>query len=326
MLSLSVLIGGKLHAGASEANLTEFQYTQLIMGVQARIVVYAQDEAQAKRACAAAFQRMADLEQIMSDYRPTSELMQLCAKAGGPPVKISDDLYLVLERALQVAERSEGAFDPTIGPMVALWRHARRSGQFPAPQEREQARAVVGWRKVRLDPRERAAQLLTAGMRLDLGGIAKGYAGDQGQRELKKHGIRSAMIEIGGDIVVSDAPPGKKGWRIEIPNAAGTESPRIEHFRNVGISTSGDTEQFVEFDGKRYSHIVDPRTGLGLTTRIAVTIVAADGLTSDSLSTAVSVLGAERGRALARFYRARAVYIRYPKDEAIYAMMRRSTR
>jgi thiamine biosynthesis lipoprotein len=284
------------------------------MGVQSRIVVYAREEEQAKRACAAAFERMAELEQILSDYRPTSELMQLCAKAGGPPVKISDDLYSVLERALQVAKRSEGAFDPTIGPMVALWRRARRSGQFPTPQEREQARAIVGWQKVRLDPHERTAQLLTAGMRLDLGGIAKGYACDEGQRVLRKHGIRSAMIEMGGDIVVSDAPPGRKGWRIAIPNATKDGSPRIEHLRNAGISTSGDTEQFVEFDGRRYSHIVDPRTGLGLTTRIAVTVVAADGLTADSLSTAISVLGAERGRALARAYRARAVYIRSPKE------------
>jgi thiamine biosynthesis lipoprotein len=124
---------------------------------------------------------------------------------------------------------------------------------------------------------------------------------------LKKHGIRSALVEAGGDIVVSDAPPGEKGWLIEIENA-GREARQMT-LANRAISTSGDTEQFLEYAGRRYSHVVDPRTGLGLTERLAATVIARDGITSDSLSTALTVLGEEKGQKLARKYGATA-YIR----------------
>lgn len=280
------------------------------MGVQVRIVVYAPDESTAVRACEAAFRRFAELEEVLSDYRSTSELMRLCARAGGPPVPVSAELYFVLERALEMSRRSEGAFDVTVGPCVALWRKARRTGQFPAAEELKQARALVGWEKVRLDPSRRAVQLLVPGMRLDMGGIAKGYAGDCAQEALRQHGITRALVEAGGDIVVSGPPPGQKGWRIEIANAGSGSTPRTITLANAAISSSGDTEQFVEFHGRRYSHIVDPRTGLGLTDRIAVTVLAPDGITADSLSTAVSVLGAAKGRALVKAFPGASVYIR----------------
>jgi len=150
-------------------------------------------------------------------------------------------------------------------------------------------------------------------MQLDLGGIAKGYACDEAIRTLKANGIKSALVEMGGDIVVSGPPPGKKGWEIEIANADAARSldkPRMLALSNSAVSSSGDTEQFVEIGGKRYSHIVDPRTGLGLTDRIAVTVVAPNGVTSDGLSTAISVLGDKKGRALANTYPGVSVYIR----------------
>jgi thiamine biosynthesis lipoprotein len=296
---------------ADAGPLTRFQYTQLHMGMQVRMVVYAPDEATAERACEAAFARFAELDDIMSDYRASSELMRLCAQAGGPPVKVSRDLFTVLRRAREVAQRSGGAFDVTIGPVVALWRRARKTRVFPAADELEGVRALVGWEKVRLDPKNRTVQLLVPGMKLDLGGIGKGYADDCAQAVLKRHGVTRALVEAGGDIVVSGPPPGRDGWQIEVANAGTESKTRILSFANCAVSTSGDTEQYVEFDGKRYSHIVDPRTGLGLTDRIAVTIVARDGLTSDSLSTAISVLGEEKGRALLKSYSGATAYIRH---------------
>jgi thiamine biosynthesis lipoprotein len=129
-------------------------------------------------------------------------------------------------------------------------------------------------------------------MRLDLGGIAKGYAGDEAIRVLREHGIRAAFFEAGGDIVVSGAPPGTPGWDVAVVRKLDGEA-EMHHIKHCGVSTSGDAEQFVEIGGKRYSHVVDPRTGIGLTARYEATVIAPNGITSDALSTAACVLGAE---------------------------------
>lgn len=176
------------------------------------------------------------------------------------------------------------------------------------PTELEEARQCVGWQKLRLDPVKRTVQLLAPGMRLDLGGIAKGYADDCAIAVLKQHGIQSALVEAGGDIVVSNAPPGEKGWLIEIENAVpGRDSLTLA---NAAISTSGDTVQFLDYGGKRYSHVVDPRTGLGLTEHYAATVIAPNGITSDALSTALTVLNPIRGEALRKQYPGVTAYIR----------------
>jgi thiamine biosynthesis lipoprotein len=294
----------------SGPSLSRYQYTQLHMGVPVRIVAYARTKAGAARACAAAFQEFARLDQIASDYRPTSELMRLCERAGGPPVRVSADLFLLLERSLDLSRRSDGAFDVTVGPYVALWRAARKSGRLPRPEGLREARGRVGWEKLRLDRRARTARLLVSRMRLDLGGIAKGYAGDRALAALRENGIPRALVEAGGDIVVGDPPPGRPAWEIELAGGGSGGVPRALGLVREAISTSGDTEQFVEIGGRRYSHIIDPRTGLGLTNRIMATVIARDGITSDGLATAVCVLGPERGAALVRSTPGARLYVR----------------
>jgi len=300
---------------------TRFEYSEVAMGVRARVVLYAADEANAQKAARAAYDRIAVLENIMSDYRQSSEISRLSAKAGGPAVKVSPELLFILEKSQELSKRSNGAFDVTVGPIVKLWRKARKAGEIPPKAEIDAARKLVGWRKLHIDPRGGRVRLDTPGMQLDLGGIAKGYACDEAIRVLKANGIRSALVEMGGDIVVSSAPPGKKGWEVEVPNATdvthGTDATAgngTDAFSltlvNAAVSSSGDTEQYVEIAGKRYSHIVDPKTGLGLTDRIAVTVVAPNGVTSDGLSTAISVLGETKGRALAKTYPGVSAYIR----------------
>lgn len=272
-----LVLAAFLVASACCAVPQRFEYSQVAMGVRARIVLYAEDEPAAQQAASAAFDRIAYLEDVMSDYRPTSELMRLCAKAGGPPVHVSPELLFILTKSQDLAERSGGAFDVTVGPLVRLWRQARKSGVLPTPAERIAARRLVGWRKMRIDPKSSTVRLAVPGMRLDLGGIAKGYACDEAIRVLKEQGIESALVEMGGDIAVSRPPPGNDGWEIEVAG-------KTMILSNEAISSSGDTEQFVEIGGKRYSHIVDPKTGLGLTSRIAVTVVAPAGWVSDGLS------------------------------------------
>src|SRR5262249_55387046 len=148
--------------------LQRFTFTDRHMGTEFRLVFYAPDEATANRAAKAAFARAADLDNILSDYKPASELMQLCRKAGGPPVRVSEDLFKVLRAAQDVARRSDGAFDVTVGPVVRLWRRARRTRRLPDPKELAEALKLVGYDKVRLNEHDRTVQLLVMGMLLDL--------------------------------------------------------------------------------------------------------------------------------------------------------------
>src|SRR5207302_797818 len=201
---------------AGESRSMRFEFSQPHMGTLFRIVLYAPDAESARAASDAAFRRIAELDDIMSDYQPASELMQLCARAGGPPVGVSEDLFRVLAAAQDLAERSDGAFDVTVGPVVRLWRRARRRHELPDPDRLAKALELVGYQKVRLDPKARAAQLLKPGMLLDLGGIAKGYAADEALATLKRYGIESALVAGGGDMAVGSPPPGKAGWRIAI--------------------------------------------------------------------------------------------------------------
>ncbi len=276
-----------------------YEYAELHMGVQVRLTVYADSQEKAEDGCTKAFARIAQLEDVMSDYRPTSEVMRLCDQPVGKPVKVSNDLFNVIKASQELAEKTGGAFDITVGPVVKLWRAARKSKQMPASNDLSKALQSVGWQKLKLDEKNHTATLLVANMKLDLGGIGKGFAGDEAIRTLKNNGLPIAMFEAGGDIVLGDAPPDTKGWTIEIEQKIPRGPSRLT-LANCAISTSGDTEQFIEIAGKRYSHVVDPHTGLGLTNHFAATIVAPDGMTSDSLSTALTVLGEKEAARLLR--------------------------
>jgi thiamine biosynthesis lipoprotein len=274
-----------------------FEARQTLMGSEFKIVVYTIDEPLARRAQDAAFARVAHLNDVYSDYDPESELMRFCAHAGGPAVKISDDLYRGLDLSIAMARRSDGAFDPTISPVGRLWRRARRDGKLPDAEKIAEARKRGDWTQLILDPQARTAQFLKPDMKLDLGGIAKGIAADEAMKVLEAHGIEAALVAAAGDIVVRGAPPETDGWRIGVaPVERPEEAPsRFLILKNAAVSTSGDAERFVVIDGERYSHIVDPKTGLGVRDRASVTVVAPRGATADPLATAVYVLGPEQG-------------------------------
>ena len=265
------------------------------MGVRVRVVVYA-DSATGSRAASAAFARIAELDAALSDYRAGSEINRLADRAGDA-VRVGEDLYAVLELALRLARESGGAFDPTAGSLTQLWRAARQSGTLPAPHMLESARAHIGPEKVALDSAARTVRLAEPGMRLDLGAIAKGYVLDEALRTLGRAGVRRALVEAGGDIAVGDPPPGRQGWRIEVPGATGELARRAAALTNAAIATSGSAEQFVVIRGVKYSHVVDPRTGLGLTNGLSATVIAENGALADALATTATILGAEAGQA-----------------------------
>jgi len=296
--ALAALAGSSCANLASEPELHRFQYEQVHMGQAVKLLLYAADEPTANLAAESAYARIAQIDEIMSDFKPNSELSLLSQSAGmGRPLPVSGELWFVLDRAQQLAADSDGAFDVTVGPYVRLWRRARRTREFPSAERLAEARGAVGFKLLRLDAENKTAELLAAGMRLDLGGIAAGYAADEALTALNQKGVTRAMIDASGDIVVGDPPPGTEGWRIGIAPLTDPKGPpsRFLLLKNASVTTSGDAFQHVEFGGKRYSHIVDPRTGLGLTDQSSVTVVARDGTTADSLATAVSVLGPTRG-------------------------------
>lgn len=299
-LALTIVLAfaiGRTIVQAASPKLERFEFTETHMGAPVKITLYASDQRSANRAAEAAFARFAELDEIMSDYKPDSELSRLSRTAGsGRAVELSDDLWKVLDRSVQLSNASDGAFDVTVGPYVRLWRRARRSKEFPTAERLTEARRAVGYKHLRLDRERHTAKLLAPGMRLDLGGIATGYAVDEALAVLARQGLTRALIDASGDIGVGDPPPGQDGWKIGIAplDPAGPPS-RYLLLRNAAVTTSGDAFQHVVIDGRRYSHLVDPSTGLGLTQPSSVSVVAADCITADSLATAVCVMGPGRG-------------------------------
>lgn len=243
-----------------------------------------------------AFDRVEELNSIFSDYLPESELNELAKGPVGEPIPVSADLYRILDLSKQLTEETDGAFDVTAGPLIRLWRIAKKNKRLPTPDQIGRAKARTGAHLIDLDPVAKTVTKRMEGMLFDLGGIAKGYAADEVLRILKNGGFPHSLVAASGDIVVGDAPPGKDGWRIGIETleiGAGLSDINTVILVNQAISTSADTRQFLELDGNRYSHIVSTKTGLGLTRRIGASVIASDATTTDSHATALTLLGAE---------------------------------
>ena len=282
---------------ARAADTTRFEFESKRMGTTFRVVVYA-DEAVATKAAAAGFARVASLEAVMSDYRPDSEVMLACKAndaAPGKPIRVSDDLLCVLARSAEMSRVSGGAFDVTVGPLTKLWRVSRKTQELPDAQELAAALALVGHDKVTLDPVGKTMTLESAGMRLDFSGVGKGFAADEVLKLLNRDfGVTSALVAAAGDITCGDAPPGQAGWSVEIAPLRKGGPKRTLTLANASVSTSGDLEQVAVIGGVRYSHLLNPKTGLGLTGRRSVTVIARDGTTADSATKGASVLPPNR--------------------------------
>lgn len=270
------------------------------MGTRCRIVVFSPSEQEAVSAASSAFDRIAELEQVLSDYRETSEIARLVRQPPGEWHPVSTDLAAVLRASWAVWEASEGAFDPAIGPLTKLWRETRRSGTAPHPAVLSEAldRSGLHWFEIEADAdRVRFAK---SGLGLDFGGIGKGWAADEAMRVLRSVGIKSVLIDFGGDVLVSEPPPGRSGWSIEVMDDSG-RMVTIET-ANRAVAASGDLEQFVDIDGVRYAHILDPQTGTGIPGPIAATVIADQAWLADALASAACVLGPDHADTLRRAY------------------------
>jgi len=262
------------------------------MGSPFHVIFFCKDSIQANEAADGCFLLVDSLNKIFSDYISESELNLLCATAGMDSfVFVSPPLFEIFLLADEAWKLSQGKFDITVGPLSRVWRQARREKIFPHHDTIFQAKQKVGWNKVIIDKENQRVKLLQKKMQLDLGGIAAGYIAQKVADFLKTQNITSALVDASGDIVCTNAPPGKKGWTIGI-NQPGEANRLLEkhlELENCSVSTSGDVFQYIEHNGKRYSHIIDPKTGYGSFQR-NVTIITKNGTSADWLATAFSLL------------------------------------
>lgn len=297
--------------GADIPKLRPFEAVEAHMGTLFRIKLFAQDEEQANRGFRAAFERIAELDAALSDYLSDSELSRVTKGPIHQPVPVSHDLFLVLSASQNIAEKTDGAFDVTLGPLTRLWRAARKQGVPPNPAALTEATSRCGFRYLHLDTAAETATFAIENMQLDAGGIAKGYAADEALARLRLAGISRALVAASGDLAFGDPPPGERGWKIGVDTLDSASEPftQVLLLANAAVSTSGDTEQHLDAADKRYSHILDPKTGVGLTNQVSVTVIAPHGIFADAASTAISVLGPVKGLAFAKLYPDMTVFI-----------------
>ncbi|RAJ97747.1 thiamine biosynthesis lipoprotein [Larkinella arboricola] len=288
-------------------SLKRYTFDRGLFGTEYRKVFYAPDDSTAQRVRRAVDARMDSLNGVMSDYLDGSEINRLSATAGsGQWVSVSPYLYDVLLKAVLMARKSDGLYDPTIGPLSQLWRRAVRRKIFPSKAELRKAHRLVNYRYIRFDSVGRKISLKKAGMRLDVGGIGQGFANDEGMKVLQQMGIQSALLDIGGDIRVSEPPPGESGWRVLTGFGADTTTLLL---KNIGITASGATYRYLEHQGKRYSHLMNPRTGLGLLHHVQTTVLAPDGTQADALTKVFSVAGIRKSRRLIKRFPGVTVWV-----------------
>ena len=272
-----------------------YKFTEACMGADFSILIDEDDYKKAENAAKAAFSEAQRLNNVFSDYESESELSLFSKKSGDEHFQpLSGDLLEILRLSKELAIETEGAFDITIGPFSRLWRISRFRKMLPSEEKLEHAKKRVGHEKLILDFENKQGKLLISGMVLDLGGIAKGYTADRMLEVLKANKITRVLIDAGGDLLAGDAPRGKRGWKIDIGGRKHPDLPSII-LSNKAVATSGDMEQSITFNGKTYSHLIHPKSGIGLTTQSQVSVIAPTCMHADSLASATLVLGKAKG-------------------------------
>lgn len=281
-----------------------FVFSEAKMGSPFNIILYAPDAATAKATADSCFKLVDSLVLIFSDYIDSSELNRLCATAGktSEGIKVSDPLLEILLQSKFAFEKSKGIFDITLGPVTRLWRKARKDNIFPAKAAVKEKLALTGFNKIIIDRVHHTARLLQPGMQLDLGGIAQGYIAQKVIDLIKSGDIENALVDVSGDIVAIGKPPGTNGWTIgvNLPESKDELQKQLLLITDIAVTTSGNVYQFFEHEGKRYSHIVNPKTGYGITSQRNVTVIANDGTLADWLTKACSLLSIKKSMRLAR--------------------------
>ena len=268
------------------------------MGTTFVITLYSTSRQLSQNAMDQAFDRIKKLNSVFSDYIEQSETSQLSANAG-KRTTVSDDLWYLIRLSKRLSRQSKGAFDVSIGPLSKLWRRAIRQQRFPDSINLAQAKNLVNYKWIKLFPAKQQVKLKKKGMRLDFGAIAKGYAIDQAYQSLKENGITIALVDGGGDLFIGDPPPASS-WDIKDHNGK-----PLQIKAQTAVASSGDSFQNLQWDGSKYSHIINPKTGLGMKNSNTVTVAASKATVADALSSTLSVLAPSRQQWLLRKYQAK---------------------
>ncbi len=273
-------------------------YTKQAMGTLVELTLIDGDRKGFDEAAEAAFVEIERLEALLSSYRPESDISRIDQSAGQAPVEVAPEVVEVVAAALNVSRLSDGAFDPTVGVLAAVWGPSGEKGVVPSREELDKLLPLVDYRGVIVDEKADKVGLARKGMALNLGGVAKGYIVGKAAGVLKAHGVRRGIVHAGGDMYVFQEDR-REPFKIGIQHPRKTGALLGEAYvYNGAVPTSGDYERFFEKDGVRYHHILDPKTGRPARGTQSVTLVAEDPTVADALSTAVFVMGPQRGMEL----------------------------
>jgi len=284
-----------------------------LLGTFVTITAYGQDRAAVQQAVSAAFDEFKRADAMMSIHRADSELARINAVAATNAVVVSPELFAVLQLAQDISTQTDGAFDITIRPLADLWGFIWKQHRLPDDKELQRTLPLVSFHHVQLDPGHRTVRFLTNGISLDLGGIGKGVAVDWAIEKLCSRGVTNAMVKAGGDLRVIGTPPGEAHWVVQLEDPS-KEGRRVSiPLRDAALSTSGNYENYFEVNGRRYSHILNPRTGLPVEGIAACTVIAPTCAEADAWATALFVCGVENS--LERFGSTRAVRFTSPSTE-----------
>ena len=273
--------------------------SQPLLGTYVVVTAYGADQAKTLAAITAAFDEIRRIDSLMSLHRTDSELSRVNATAATKAVSISPDLFKVISYALAIAEKTDGAFDPTIAPLTRLWGFLWKDHRFPSRAELDEVLPLVNYRLVQMNSEELSVRFKTNGVTLDLNAIAKGYTVDQAIETLRSLGVTNVMVRAGGDLRVIGAPPGETAWPVQLEDPEKTGRRMVIRLRDAAVSTSGSYENFFVHEGHRYSHILNPRTGLPIEQVASCSVIMPTCMGSDAWATALCVLGPDR--ALAEF-------------------------
>lgn len=271
------------------------------MGSAFNLIIVSANSNKANHLARKSYELVDSLSHIFSNYDSSSELSKINASAGLLPYKMSTAMLDLVQKAHDAYIQSKGAYDISIGPLSSLWRNARKAKLFPDSSTVLATKKLVGLNQVKINKRLGTIFLPNADMQLDFGGIAKGYIAQWVINYLKANGIQQALADAGGDIVMSGAPLNQKGWLIgvNLPETTDELLNKKLQVSNCSVATSGDVYQFIEYKGVKYSHIINPLTGYGVTNLRNVTIIAKTGATADWLATACSILPIKEAKQLA---------------------------
>ena len=290
-----------LISSSAYGQISRFQFTENKMGSPFQIIFYHMDSAEASQAAKESFNLIDSLNLIFSDYDTKSEISQLAVHSGKHPQKISPALFDVIKLSVEANQKSQNTFSIHAGALTKLWRHARTENKFPGKAQVRKARHLSSKKYFQFFSRDSSMLILVNGASMDFGGIVKGYTAQKVIELLHTKNIHHALVDAGGDIVMSKPPPGKKGWSVAV-SLPGDDEELVEQqllLSDKAVATSGNMYQFIEHDGKKYSHIINPKTGFGITDQRQVTVIANDGATADWLATACSILPISKALKLA---------------------------